>query len=161
MKKKIFGYAGRFICLYTLVYFVVGMISYQLFGYEEALKTIEHFELFRPLGPDDPAMAGVVFLGCIIRGGILALLLYPFFGVILKKKHGWLLLFAVLFCLTTLGSLIFLHNLLDPEAIRKAGSIGQALSDLKYGVPEIFLQMFLFSLFLFFWERKKNNPILR
>ena len=111
------------------------MISYQLFGYEVVLKTMEYFELFRPLGTENPAMAGVVFLGCIIRGGILALFLYPFLGVILNKKNGWLLLFVVLFCLTTLGSLIFLHNLLDPTAICKAGSIGQAMNELKYGVP--------------------------
>jgi hypothetical protein len=159
VKKNVFRYVARFILLYTIVYFIVGMISYQLFDYEKALKTIEHFELFRPLGPENPAMAGVVFLGCIIRGGILSLFLYPFFGVILVKKHGWFLLFAILFCLTALGSPIFLHNLLDPEAISEAGSIGQALNELKYGVPEITLQMFLFSLGFFFWERKKNKPV--
>ena len=133
------------------------MISYQLFGYEEALETIEYFELFRPLGAENPAMAGVVFLGCIFRGGILALFLYPFVGVILKKKYGWLLLFVFLFCLTALGSLVFLHNLLDLEAIGKTGSVGEVLNDLQYGVPEITLQIFLFSLFFFFWERKKNQ----
>ncbi len=154
MKIKLPGYIGRFTFLYVLVYTIVGMVCYQLFGYEEALATLEHFELFRPL--ESPAMAGMVFAGAVIRGAILALLLYPFFPVILKKKHGWLLLFTVFFGLTTFGSLIFLHNLLDIEALRQAGSVREALNDLRYGVPEIFLQMLVFSWIFLRWERKRS-----
>lgn len=154
MKIKLPGYIGRFTSLYVLVYTIVGMVCYQLFGYEEALATLEHFELFRPL--ESPAMAGMVFAGAVIRGAILALLLYPFFSVILKKKHGWLLLFTIFFGLTTFGSLILLHNLLDIEALSQAGSVGEALNDLRYGVPEIFLQMLVFSWIFFRWEKKRS-----
>ena len=80
---------------------------------------------------------------------MLALLLAPFFGSYVYKKSGWLLLFLLIFGLTTLGSPLFLS-----EFILFEGSFAEFLNDLIIGIPEIVTQMLVFSLLFFFWQRK-------
>ncbi len=50
---------------------MVGMLFYEISGYEEALATIEAFALWRDL--ESPVMVAVVFFGQIFQGTFLAL----------------------------------------------------------------------------------------
>lgn len=154
MDKKLRGYTRRFTLLHALTYWIVGMIFYQISGYEEAMNTMEAFELFRPL--DNGLMVIVVFLGQIIRGAILALLIYPFYSIYMNKQQGWLYIFLLLWGLTALGSLVFIPNLLqDITNI----SLTEFIESIKIGIPEITLQMLVFSWLFFKWEKRKIKKI--
>jgi hypothetical protein len=112
---------------------------------------MEIFELYRPL--ENMVMVLGVFFGQIARGPLLALLLFPFLAVWVGKRHGWLLLFGLLFGLTALGSPVFLH-LAIVESVN-AASFSQFIESWAIGLPEIFTQMLVFSLLLFLWERRR------
>ncbi len=145
--KRIRGYVGRYTLLHLPIYIVVGVLFYEISGYEEALATMEEFALWRPL--ENIVMPFVILFGQIIRGAILALLLYPFYNTYIRKQHGWLLLFGLLFGLKVLASVISV-----PET---ADLFMQGLQDMKTGMPEITAQTLLFAWLFFIWERKRNK----
>ncbi|MFP4268497.1 MAG: hypothetical protein ACLFQW_10925 [Spirochaetaceae bacterium] len=145
------GHVLRFSLLHLLTYWTVGSLFYQISDYQEAMASMEIFELYRPL--ESLVMVFGVFFGQIVRGPLLALLLFPFLATWVHKRHGWLLLFGLLFGLTALGSPVFLH--LTIEDTLTAASFRQFIEGWTVGVPEIFTQMLLFSILLFLWERKR------
>lgn len=136
------NYVLRFIFLHVVIYFIVGSLFYQISGYEEALATMEVFKLYRPL--ESLGMVAAVFFGQIIRGAILALLLYPFYDTYMKTGRGWLLLFGLLFGLKVLVVVIFI-----PTAFAE-------IKELLVGIPEITAQTLTFSLLFFAWERRRQ-----
>ncbi len=84
----------------------------------------------------------------IIRGLLLGLAIYPFRSVILEKKYGWLKLFWLMFVLTSIGAVIT-----GPGSIE-----GFLYTKFSYnpliGVPEIALQMLVFSWVFCRWQSK-------
>jgi hypothetical protein len=145
------GHVLRFSLLHIITYWAVGSLFYQISDYQEAMASMEIFELYRPL--ENMVMVLGVFFGQIARGPLLALLLFPFLAVWVGKRHGWLLLFGLLFGLTALGSPVFLH-LAIVESVN-AASFSQFIESWAIGLPEIFTQMLVFSLLLFLWERRR------
>lgn len=144
------GYMARFTVVHVVTYWVVGSVFYQIADYEEALAAMEIFELWRPL--ESLTMVLVVFLGQVVRGPVLAVLLLPFLNIYISQRYGWLYLFMLMFGLTALGSPVFLHELLVIET-----TLSDYLQDLWIGIPEIFTQMLLFSVLFFYWQ-KRNTP---
>lgn len=144
---KIKGFLTRFSLLHLISYFVVGSIFYELSGYEEALATMELFSYYRPL--ESIGMVGAVIFGQLLRGPMLAVLLWPFYAGFIKMKWGWLRLFSLLFGFTVLASPIFLRELLVFEL-----SLVEYLETLTVGIPEIFFQMLIFSVIFFYWQRR-------
>ncbi len=88
------GYTLRFTLIHVIIYWVVGSLFYEISGYEEALATMEAFELWRPL--ESLGMVMAVFFGQIGRGAFLALILYAFYNTYMSRQNGWLLLFGLL-----------------------------------------------------------------
>jgi hypothetical protein len=86
-------------------------------------------------------------------GPLLALLLFPFLATWVSTRHGWLLLFGLLFGLTAVGSPVFLH-LGIKEAVDST-TFSQFVESWTVGLPEIFTQMLVFSILLFLWERRR------
>lgn len=147
MVKKRFGYFVKFILLHVITYVLVGAIFYTLQDYEGAIATQEYFQLWRSL--DHPLIASAIIPIQIIRGGMLGLFLYPFYNTYIKKKHGWFLLFGLIYGFTALSAMLpqFINTLVT----------GGSLAELVTGPAEISVQMLLFSLLLFTWERKKES----
>lgn len=148
------NYIKSFTLIHIITYWVIGMIFYQLQGYEEALATMDAFKLYRPL--ESFFMVAVVFLGQIVRGIVLALLIYPFYINFREQKHGWLLLFGILWVITGIGSVFFTPELL--ESIITGEGLVELLRELRVGVPEITAQMLLFS--WLFCNYKQIKPII-
>lgn len=145
--KKIKGYIFRFGIVHLVTYWIIGSIFYQIAGYADALQEMELFQLWRDL-ENLPAVL-LVFFGQIFRGAVIALLLFPFYGSYFNKKHGWLLLFLLMFGLTALGSPIFLTEFIVFEE-----TLIEFMKDLLIGIPEIVSQMLIFSLIFFWWQKK-------
>ncbi len=148
-KHKLKSYTIRFTIMHLLTYWIVGSIFYQMANYNDALETMEVFELWRPL-ENLPAVF-LVFGGQIVRGVLLAVGLYPFYNHYIYKKYGWALLYLLLAGLTILGSPIFIR-----EFIAFQGNTTEFLESLIIGIPEIFSQMLIFSLLFFFWQKKAS-----
>ncbi|KUG20273.1 MAG: hypothetical protein KO206_02675 [Methanomicrobiaceae archaeon] len=75
-------------------------------------------------------------------------MLYPFYAAFVEREHGWLLLFSALFGLTALGSPGFIPDLIG-DIVAEA-----SVARLIAGLPEIAVQMLLFSWLLVRWERR-------
>jgi hypothetical protein len=138
IKEK--AYFLRFTLLHVIVYIIVGGIFYQIAGYEDALATMDEFSLWRDL--ESFGMVAAVFLGQVARGAIIALFVAPFYNVFIQRRHGWLLLFGLLFGLKVLVAIIVLPT------------FPIVWADYIIGIPEITVQTFLFSLLFFAWEKR-------
>jgi hypothetical protein len=145
------GHVLRFFLLHLLTYWTVGALFYQISNYQDVMAEMEIFQLYRPL--ESLVMVLAVFFGQVIRGPLLALLLFPFLATWVSTRHGWLLLFGLLFGLTAVGSPVFLH-LGITEALASP-SFSQFVESWTVGIPEIFTQMLIFSILLFLWERRR------
>jgi len=148
-KERGLGYVGRFTLVHVITYVFCGIIFMKLMNYSNAFATSTTFSNYRPL--NSPIVeASALFQ--IFRGALFALLLYPFYNVIVESKRGWLMLFVVLFGFTLIGSVV-------PGAGSIEGFIytKSTLSEHLIGVPEVTVQMLVFSWLFFMWERKVNT----
>jgi hypothetical protein len=153
-QKNLKGYIIRFTLVHLFTYWVVGGIFYELTGYNDALETMEIFNLWRPMESLNTVL--LVFFGQIFRGTLLAVLLYPFYKIYIDKKSGWAQLYLLMIGLTILGSPLFLTEFIDFN-----GSIAEFIKSLAVGIPEIFSQMLMFSLIFFFWQRRSENKRMK
>lgn len=150
-KKEIIKYAAVFSLFHVLTYFIVGAVFYQFTNYKEAMETMELFQYWRSL--ESPYVAMGVLMAQLIRGPLLAIMLISFSSVYARKKHGWFLLFSLLFGLTAICSPILIHEIII-ETIN-IDSLSSLLKLYSIGIPEIFIQMLLFSIIIFLIEKKR------
>lgn len=148
MNRRLLGYFTRFVVLHVITYALVGILLFVLQSYEEAFAVEGQFELYRPL--DHPLVAAAIPLQ-IFRGGLLAFFIYPFYDTFVSRKRGWVLLFGLTFGLIALGGPNFLTGVLTDIVSRKP------LTQFLIGPVEITVQMLLFSVLLFLWERRRVN----
>jgi len=143
--KAFWGYVGRFIVVHLATYVLMGVIWMNLANYAEAFQQEAVAGFMRPV--DDP----IVALGIpmqILRGALLAIALWPFYAVIVGKG-GWWKLALVLWVLTGIGAVITGPGSLEGMVYTTLG-FGNPL----VGLPEVTLQVLLFSWLLWRWERK-------
>ena len=148
-KKSIVGYFMRYITVHVLIYILVGIIFMNLMGYEEAFKPNEQFSNFRKL--DSPIVRAVIPLQ-MIRGFLVALILYPFRSIIMKSRWGWLMLFGILFGGTTVINLSA-----SPGTIEGFIYTTTSLKDHLIGMPEVIIQSLGISCVFWLWERKRGQ----
>ena len=151
MSKRIWGYISRFTLLHVITYVLCGVIFMELQSYEEAFGTMEYFKLYRSM--DSPIVGIGIFPIQILRGGLFALLIYPFYDSIIKNRYGWLLLFGLLYGFTYLS--VALPEFLS--GIVNFIDTGTSIAELFVGVPEVTIQMFVFSWLFFKWEKRVRN----
>ncbi|MDW7678321.1 MAG: hypothetical protein SCK57_11730 [Bacillota bacterium] len=141
------GFLRRFTFLHVSTYWLVGILFYQLSGYQEALNTMEVFSLWRPL--ENMVMPFVIFFGQFIRGFALAVLLMPFQHLFFRQSKGWVVLFATLWGMTFLGAV----NIV-PWIVQDLLVGGTPYKEFLVGPPEVTVQMLLFSVGLYIWQRR-------
>ncbi len=137
-------YCYRFTLVHMVIYLVVGIVFYEISGYQEALATMEAFALWRDL--ESPVMVAAVFLGQIFRGAFLALMLGAFYNTYMSRQNGWLLLFGLV-----IGLKVFPAIFTVPE------SLSLMLAEAAIGLPEIIAQTLVFSLAFYAWEKRSNR----
>ena len=118
----------------------------ELQDYETAFETIAAFELYRPL---DGMVGLFVFPTQIVRGILFGLLLLPLYGRIFENSRGWVYIFGMFWGLTMFGA---------PNAIESTfeSVLSSPVSRILLGTAEITVQMALFSLLIWWWERRAN-----
>jgi hypothetical protein len=148
-KKQVFGYIARFSLVHVLTYIAAGMTFMFLQNYASVFATSDLFANFRPI--DSPIVRAGPLLQ-FLRGGFFAAILYPFYQKIMESKRGWLMLFSVLWGFTLIGSVTAAAGSIEGMIYTNA-----TLAEHLIGIPEVTIQMLLFSVLFFLWERKVYN----
>lgn len=145
------GFIARFTIAHVVTYVVLGIIFFNLKRYNEHFTSPELATIMR--STDSPwVMAGPLFQ--FIRGPLLALALYPFRKIIIEGRWGWLKLWGVLWVLTGIGAVT--------AGVGSIEGIVYTKLPLNYhfiGLPEVTLQMLVFSWVLFIWERRVDSKL--
>jgi len=148
--KAFVSFAIRVIVVHTVTYFVFGMIMSNVFDYGRVFQQEIIRDFMRPMESTS------VFLGPIlqpVRGLLYAIGLWPIRGVILEKKHGWLIVWGI----------FVLFGILGTPAASPSSMEGVIYSKLPLwyhlmGLPEILLQTLAFSFLLVWWDRHQFRP---
>jgi hypothetical protein len=149
IKNELIGYVGRFSVVHVLTYVIAGLIFMKLQNYGDVFSKSEIFANFRPL--DSPIVRAAALIQ-FLRGGFFGILLYPFYDTIIKNKHGWLILFSVLWGFTFIGSVSATPGSIEGLIYTKTPLIEHLV-----GVPEVTIQMLAFSWIFFIWERQVSR----
>lgn len=138
-KGKFWGYLGRFTIVHVLVYGVTALVF--LAGVEflpEATQTaLQTFGPYRPLD-------AINLTGQVLRGILLAIVLYPFYGSIMGRKRGWLFLLAALWGVLRVGSVDPMPGSIEGVIYTEVPLLGHVIGLLfALGEVLIFSQLFL------------------
>lgn len=98
-KKGFLGYTGRFSLTHVITYTVIALVFLLL---QNSLPESQQvaLEFFRPYEAPGLLTTSVQ----LVRGAVLAVVLYPFYDRIVRSDRGWLVLFGALWGLALLCS---------------------------------------------------------
>lgn len=146
MKGGLGGFVGRFTLVHVVTYLVAGLFFMNVMAYSDEFANNPAFAHFRPL--DSPIVRAAVLFQ-LLRGALFAVILYPFKRVVVDSKYGWIMLWAVLFGLTSVGAVTA-----TPGSIEGFIYTETSIRDHLIGYPEILSQTLLFSIIFYAWERR-------
>ncbi len=149
--KKDFGkFILRFTLTHVVTYLVFGIIFMLITNYFE--RFAEHDVMNAVMRPVDSIWVRTAVLFQFLRGGLLALAIYPFRKTILCEKYGWLKLFGLLWVLTGIGAVIT-----GPGSIEGFLYTTLGFGNPLIGLPEITFQMLAFSYLFTRWMNRKQD----
>ena len=146
VRDALFRFLSRFTILHVLTYVLAGIVFMEIQDYETAFETMAAFELYRPL---DGMVGLFVFPTQIVRGLLFGLLLLPLYDRIFRESHGWLYLFGLFWGITLMGSPNAIQGLFE-------SLVTSPVSETLLGTAEVTVQMALFSVLIWWWERRSN-----
>lgn len=132
-----------------ITYFLAGVVAYNFLGYEELFRSEPFSHFMRPVTSKAVAAGPALQL---IRGLIISTVLWPFRGVFLESRHGWVYLWGLLFGLSILSAAAaapgsvegFIYTTIPPEKQ-------------LVGYFELIPQTLAFSLIVFYWYKKPRK----
>jgi hypothetical protein len=136
---------------HTVTYFVTGILAFFVFDYPHLYADTGLKYIMRPT-TDPLVMAGPLFQP--IRGLIFGIAFFILRRSFWGQSRGWLLMWAVLVCLSILGTF-------GPSASSLEGMIYTTLPLRLHliGLPEVLLQSFLLSFIVFYWVSRPKKWI--
>ncbi len=142
-------FVTRVTSTHLVTYFVAGILAYNLLDYATLFQSEGFSCLMRPLGSRWVA-AGPALQ--VIRGLIFAVALYPFRGVFLGDRRGWLKLWGLL-----LGLAIFSTAGAAPGSVEGMIYTKIPIGSQLRGLPETLLQTLVLSVLLTAWHRHPHR----
>lgn len=143
----------RFLCRFTITH----VVTYTFFGILFMLIT-DYFSIFEEhdlmnqvMRPSDSIWVRTAVLFQFVRGALLALGIYQVRHSILDKKNGWFNLFVLMWILTGIGAVIT-----GPGSIEGFLYTNLGFGNPLVGLPEITIQMLVFSFIFTKWMDKKK-----
>ena len=143
------SFAWRVTATHMITYMAMGMLFSTLFRYPEMYRTghLAHFmrDFTSPWIPAGPSLQ-------FIRGILFAGVLWPFHARIFNSPRGWRWLWGLMAGFAILGTA-------GPAPGSLEGFIYTQLSVTEHltGLPETVVQTFIFSMILYFWEKKPSR----
>ncbi|MFW6238793.1 MAG: hypothetical protein ACOC5A_06125 [Halanaerobiales bacterium] len=140
--KRLWSFIGRFSLIHIITYSLIASIFVAVQITSPTLNglALEFFEPYRSLG-------FMVLLAELIRGAVLAFVLYPFKEYIIKNDRGSLILFGSLWGLVVLGSLYPL-----PGSIEGFIYTETTLAEHFMVLSSEAVRVLLFSWIFLYWE---------
>ena len=151
MSKVFWGFVGRYTFVHLMVFWIAGMFLHQLWGSEAA--TMDIFKLYRPV--ESFSMFAVMFFGQVLRGGIIAMMIYPFYREFKKYLFAWVILFGLLFGLNVMGSPVFMISQIDFITLER--SVEQFTNTVTAGMPQIFIKTIFLTFIFGGWEMGRKS----
>ncbi|MGM0548716.1 MAG: hypothetical protein ACQER0_05525 [Bacillota bacterium] len=147
--KKLVYFTIRFILVYVLTYIFIGVIFMNFENYASAFIQIEEFSNFR-----DPAAKIIQWAPFfqIFRAAFFAFILYPFYQIIIKSDYNWLKLFCLIWGFSLVGSVAPI-----PGSIEGFIYTDLSLTEHLIRIPEVTIQIFVFSWFFAKWENRTER----
>lgn len=143
LNRRLWGFLGRFSLVYAITYTVIGLAFLIFQGALPASDRVA-LDFFQPYQQPGP----MIIVEQLFRGGVMALILYPFYETILSDNNGWLYLIAVLWGLALLGSVEPVPGSIEGLIYTKT-TLAEHFVVLAAGA----LQILIFSWLFLFWER--------
>lgn len=150
LSSPIWGFLKRFTLIHVLTYLVFGLLFLLISNYFDYFQSHDVLKDF--MRPSDSIYVRLAVPIQFLRGLLLALALYPFRDIIIKTHHGWLKLFGVLWFLTGVGAVIT-----GPGSIEGFIYTNLGFGNPLIGLPEITVQMLVFSWLFVKWEQKAST----
>lgn len=122
-----------------------------LMNYSEHFQNDASFSNYRSI---DSTIVRMAALFQILRGLMIALILFPFRERIIESKFGWLMLFFILYGLTCLGAVNA-----KPGSIEGFIYTKLSLKDHLVGMPEVIIQSMGIAI-IFWWRERKRGTLL-
>lgn len=139
----------RVASVHTLAYFAAGVLALAVMAYGERFSSGTMAGLMRPLDSPWVALGPALQL---LRGVIIALVLYPFREIILRSHDGWIKLWLLIVGLSYISSIGPTFGSFEGYIYTKA-----TLAEHLLGVPEMLVYTLLFSWGLCAWYRKPGK----
>ena len=138
---------------HTVTYFVMGVLAFVVFDYPR-LYAETSFKYIMRQTTEPLVMAGPLFQP--LRGLIFGIAFFMLRGSLFGQDRGWLRMWAVLVCLSILGTF-------GPTPASVEGMIYTTLPLRLHliGLPEVLLQAFFLSFIVFYWVRNPGKRWLR
>ncbi|MFW5979185.1 MAG: hypothetical protein ACOCQZ_00560 [Halanaerobium sp.] len=147
--KRFVYFTIRFILVHVITYIFIGVVFMNLQNYASAFITMEGFSNFRAL---DSTIVRLAPLIQIIRGAFFAFILYPFYNTIIKSDYAWVKLFFLIWGFSLLGSVAPIPGSIEGMIYTK-----MSLAEHLIGIPEVTIQIFVFSWFFVKWENRTER----
>ncbi|MFP4198885.1 MAG: hypothetical protein ACLFSO_04725 [Halanaerobium sp.] len=147
--KRFVYFTIRFILVHVITYIFIGVVFMNFQNYARAFITMEGFSNFRAL---DSTIVRLAPLIQIIRGAFFAFILYPFYNTIIKSDYAWVKLFFLIWGFSLLGSVAPIPGSIEGMIYTK-----MSLAEHLIGIPEVTIQIFVFSWFFVKWENRTER----
>ena len=139
--------AVKTVIVHTVTYFAVGLVAMSVAHYATLYARPDMAGLMRQT-TDPMVMAGPLFQP--LRGLIFALAIYPLRGMLLVRKHGWLLLWWILVALGIISTFGPAPGSLEGLVYTRISVLHQLV-----GLPEVVLQALFLASGVVYWV---NHP---
>ena len=142
-------FTWRITAVHMITYFMVGILSLNIFNYSDLFSSGNLQLLLRPTDSPWVALGPLIQ---VIRGLIFAVALSPFKSVFLFTKGGWLKLWLLLIGLSILSTL-------GPSLGSIEGLIYTKIpfSNQLIFLPELIVQSLFLSLFIYYWYQEPKK----
>jgi len=149
LKNKKFRFFTKITAAHVITYMVVALIAMPLtLSYAESIVELMGFK------PLDEISMGTVFIGQIIRGLLLGIVIWWIKDSIIGKNLAWLKLWAVLVILGIFNTYNPAHGSI--QGIIYLTPIDDLPFYMNLGILEIMVQPLLFSIIITFQRKKKH-----
>jgi len=147
--KRFVYFTIRFILVHVITYIFIGVVFMNLQNYASAFVTMDAFANFRSLDSTIVRMAPVFQ---IFRGAFFAFILYPFYNTLIKSDYAWVKMFFLIWGFSLIGSVAPIPGSIEGMIYTKMSLVEHLI-----GIPEVTVQIFVFSWFFVKWENRTER----
>ena len=147
--KRFVYFTIKLILVHLISYIFVGVVFSNFENYAGAFIKLNEMAAYR--AQDSTIVEMAPFLQ-IIRALFFAFILYPFYNTIVKSNYAWVKMFFLIW-----GLLLFVFFASIPVSVEGFIYTDISLMEHLVKIPEVTIQIFVFSWFFVKWENRTER----